>query len=97
MMGSQRGFENVALHERPFVNHIRLFGLFGLAIAAVGAAQPPGGPANRPIPFRGYLHAKPALGETAPDFVLRDLDGKELRLKDLVGKQPIVIEFGSYS
>jgi hypothetical protein len=79
------------------MKHLPLIGLVGLAIASVAVGQPPGGPTGRLDRFRGYLHAKPALGEVAPDFVLRDLDGKELCLKDLVGKQPIVIEFGSYS
>jgi hypothetical protein len=75
------------------MKHLHLIGLLGLAIAPVVVAQP----ADRVDRFRGYLQAKPSLGEAAPDFVLRDLDGKELRLKDFVGKQPIVIEFGSYS
>jgi hypothetical protein len=79
------------------MRHLKWVGLVGLAIAAVAVAQPPGGPTGRLDRFRGYLQAKPALGEAAPDFVLQDLDGKERRLKDLVGKQPIVIEFGSYS
>ena len=79
------------------MKHLHLIGLIGLVLAAGAAAQPPGGPTGRPDRFRGYLQAKPALGEAAPDFVLRDVDGRELRLKDLVGKQPIVIEFGSYS
>ena len=83
--------------ERLFMKHLHLINLVGLAIASVAVAQPPGVPTGRPDRFRGYLQAKPALGEAAPDFVLRDLDGNELSLKDLVGKQPIVIEFGSYS
>jgi cytochrome oxidase Cu insertion factor (SCO1/SenC/PrrC family) len=44
-----------------------------------------------------YLRSRPALAEPAPDFVLRDLDGKEFRLKALAGKRPVVIEFGSYT
>jgi hypothetical protein len=79
------------------MKHLHLIGLIGLATAAVAVAQPPGGQTGRLDRFRGYLQAKPALGDAAPDFVLRDLDGKELCLKGLVGKQPIVIEFGSYS
>ena len=79
------------------MKYLHLIGLFGLAMAAVALPQSPGGPTSRLDRFRGYLQAKPALGEAAPDFVLRNLDGKELRLKDFVGKQPIVIEFGSYS
>jgi hypothetical protein len=41
--------------------------------------------------------ARPALGETASVFVLLDLEGKAFRLKDRMGKRPIVIEFGSYT
>jgi len=73
------------------MKRFQLIALVGLVIGAVANAQPGG--SSR---FSGYLHAKPALGEVAPDFSLRDLDGKRVRLKDLVGK-PIVIEFGSYS
>jgi hypothetical protein len=79
------------------MRNLKWVSLVGLAIAAVAVAQPPRDPTGRPDRFRGYLQAKPALGEVAPDFVVRDLDGKELCLKDLVGKLPIVIEFGSYS
>jgi hypothetical protein len=55
---------------------------------------------NREKPARGvpsYLQARPALGEMAPGFVLRDLEGKEASLKDWLGKRPIVIELGSYT
>jgi hypothetical protein len=79
------------------MKHLHLIGLIGLAIAPVAEAEPPGGATGRPDRFRGYLQAKPALGEAAPDLVLQDLDGKVLRLKDVMGKRPIVIEFGSYS
>jgi cytochrome oxidase Cu insertion factor (SCO1/SenC/PrrC family) len=44
-----------------------------------------------------YLQSRPALGEAASAFVLRDLNGKEFRLKSLAGKRPLVIEFGSYT
>jgi cytochrome oxidase Cu insertion factor (SCO1/SenC/PrrC family) len=74
------------------MKRFQLIALVGLVIGAAANAQPGG--SGR---FSGYLRAKPALGEVAPDFSLRDLDGKQVRLKDLVGKRPIVIEFGSYS
>jgi hypothetical protein len=32
-----------------------------------------------------------------PDFALRDLEGKEVRLSDYRGRMPIVLEFGSSS
>jgi hypothetical protein len=37
----------------------------------------------------------PRVGEVAPDFTLRDLDGKAVRLSDYRGRLPVVIEFGS--
>ena len=40
---------------------------------------------------------KPALGAPAPDFELTDLKGRPVRMKNLIGKKPIVIEFGSYT
>jgi hypothetical protein len=39
----------------------------------------------------------PRVGERAPDFSLRDLDGREVRLSDYRGHMPVVIEFGSLS
>jgi hypothetical protein len=36
-------------------------------------------------------------GDMAPDFALRDLDGKQVRLSDYRGRMPVVIEFGSIS
>jgi cytochrome oxidase Cu insertion factor (SCO1/SenC/PrrC family) len=74
------------------MKYLRLIVVVGLVMGAVAQAQP--SDSGR---FNGYLRAKPALGENAPDFSLRDLDGKEVHLKDLVGKRPIVMEFGSYS
>jgi peroxiredoxin len=36
-----------------------------------------------------------ALVEKAPDFVLRDLNGRKFRLSDFRGKQPVLIIFGA--
>ncbi len=55
-----------------------------------------GGAASAPR-FTQYPQARPALGEAAPNFLLKDLAGKEVRLIDFVGKLPVVIEFGSYT
>ena len=38
---------------------------------------------------------KPAVGELAPDFVLKDVDGRPFHLKDYIGPHFIVLEFGS--
>jgi hypothetical protein len=67
-----------------------------LLTALAHAQRPEERPGRRDRP-RPYFDQRPALGETAPDFVLRDLDGKAFRLKDAVGKRPLVIEFGSYT
>jgi hypothetical protein len=66
-----------------------------MGLAATTVAQPPGKPGKGG--FSQYPQAKPAQGEPAPDFMLYDLDGKAFRLKDVVGKRPVVIEFGSYT
>lgn len=79
------------------MTRLRFFGLCGLllGLAATVGAQPPGKPGKGG--FNQYPQAKPAQGEAAPDFVLHDLDGKALRLKDVLGKKPVVLEFGSYT
>jgi hypothetical protein len=41
-----------------------------------------------------FAHQKPAVGEPAPDFTLREPDGREYRLSEHVGR-PVVLEFGS--
>jgi hypothetical protein len=72
------------------------FGLLWI-MASPGWAQPPGEAAGNSEPFRPMAQTGPRLGEPAPNFVLQDLAGKSVRLRDLVGKRPIVIEFGSYT
>lgn len=40
----------------------------------------------------------PKIGETAPDFMLTDVHGKEtVRLSDFRGKRPVVLLFGSFT
>jgi hypothetical protein len=51
-------------------------------------------PAPLPSPFE---LSHPAVGEVAPEFTLRDVDGKPFRLRDESGKVPVVIEFGSFT
>jgi hypothetical protein len=43
----------------------------------------------------GFDRQVPAVGDLAPDFTLRDIDGHEFRLADHLGRVPIVLEFGS--
>lgn len=39
----------------------------------------------------GALAAAPQVGDAAPDFKLSSTDGTEVSLRDLVGKQAVVI------
>jgi len=42
--------------------------------------------------------AGPNVGEDAPDFALRTLDGKRIvKLSDFEGREPVVLVFGSYT
>lgn len=59
--------------------------------AGPGAAAPPGKQA------RGADRA-PRVGQLAPDFRLKSLDGQsETRLSQFRGKKPVVLFFGSYT
>lgn len=39
------------------------------------------------------LAAQPAVGEFAPDFTVKDVDGVELTLSSLVERGPVVLAF----
>ena len=39
--------------------------------------------------------AAPEVGQDAPDFTLKGLDGKEVTLSNLNGTSPVVLLFGS--
>ncbi len=39
------------------------------------------------------LAATPAVGDVAPDFSVKDVDGKSLRLSALVEQGPVVLGF----
>lgn len=39
------------------------------------------------------LAATPQVGEVAPDFTVKDVDGKELELGKLVERGPVVVAF----
>ena len=45
----------------------------------------------------GSLQPGPSVGEPAPDFALRGLDGNPVRLADLVGPKPVVLVFGNFT
>ena len=44
-----------------------------------------------------FSEQAPAPGEAAPLFELRDLDGRIVRLADLLGDRPVVLQLGSHS
>ena len=39
------------------------------------------------------MSAQPAVGDVAPDFTVKDLDGVELTLSSLVERGPVVLAF----
>jgi thioredoxin-dependent peroxiredoxin len=41
------------------------------------------------------LAAQPKVGDVAPDFVVADTDGKELKLSALVNEGPVILAFFS--
>jgi hypothetical protein len=45
----------------------------------------------------GFMERRPQVGDAAPDFTLGDIDGGAYRLRDHLGRRPVVIEFGSAS
>ena len=62
------------------------------AVPSAASADPVSGPGEAVPPA---VPLRP--GDMAPDFALRDLDGKQVRLSDYRGHMPVVIEFGSIS
>lgn len=45
----------------------------------------------------GAHHPGPMLGEQAPDFQLKDVDGQTHQLKDYVSEKPVVLIFGNFT
>ena len=57
-------------------------GLMSTSIAATGQNSPP------PLPDPTIK-----VGDTAPDFSLRDQNGKQVKLSDFLGKKSVVLAF----
>jgi hypothetical protein len=70
-----------------------LFGALLLLFACGHAAAPSGGG----DPFEDFASIAPRVGELAPAFELRDLDGATVRLSDATARGPVVLVFGSFS
>jgi len=70
------------MHKR-FLSSLLISALFlaGATVAASAADQPP-----TPDP-------KIKVGDTAPEFSLRDQTGKEVKLSDFRGKKNVVLAF----
>ena len=51
-------------------------------------------PLRPPLPVGITLNEK-LVGKPAPDFLLRNLEGKPIHLRELAAQMPVVIEFGS--
>ena len=47
--------------------------------------------------FDEFPNVQPKAGDMAPDFKLKTVDGEVFQLSEAVAKQPVVIEFGSYT
>lgn len=45
----------------------------------------------------GSLQPGPSLGDEAPDFTLKTLDGKDVTLSEEVGDEPVVLVFGNFT
>ncbi len=62
------------------------------ALAACGHASAPA-----PDPWEDFASVTPKVGDAAPGFELRDLDGATVRLSDATARGPVVLVFGSFS
>jgi thiol-disulfide isomerase/thioredoxin len=77
---------------RPFLITIGCcLGVVVLAVAVVVLE-----PHFRTVPPT-FEETAPGVGDSAPDFVLRDADGQAFHLAEHVREKPVVIEFGSLS
>ena len=86
----------------------RLLGLLVFCLlAGLAACTPAATPTSTPTP-PPTLGSTPTLpvvkpqlglevGDTAIDFRLKDLDGTEVSLYDLLADKPVMLEFGSYT
>lgn len=52
---------------------------------------------SRMARFQNFPQTKPALGQPAPQFELRSLEGEVHSLAELLKTKPVVIEFGSFT
>lgn len=86
---------------RRVVLSLVLTSLSVIALLGLGGCESPyPGEPSEMGPEPGRLEAVPSgpslqVGEMAPDFTLRDLEGRPARLSDYRGRMPVLVEFGS--
>ena len=61
----------------------------GVAQQATTPAPQPAAPAQQPAPPKTHLK----VGQPAPEFILTDTEGKQVKLSDFKGKQNVVLAF----
>jgi cytochrome oxidase Cu insertion factor (SCO1/SenC/PrrC family) len=61
----------------------------GVAQQATTPAPQPAAPVQPPAPPKTHLK----VGQPAPEFVLTDTEGKQVKLSDFKGKQNVVLAF----
>jgi hypothetical protein len=100
--GNERPSSRTSTHSRAALLRMILGSLLvasacflGLTLLAAGIVALT--PRNWEVSPPDFAKEKPAVGEAAPDFILRDPDGRDFHLAAEAAKQPVVIEFGSFT
>jgi len=78
-------------HAR-FARHFAIAGALALAVLTGGCFPREAGPE-----LAHFETQAPALGQKAPNFALKDIDGNSVSLDQLIGTKPIVLQLGSHS
>jgi cytochrome oxidase Cu insertion factor (SCO1/SenC/PrrC family) len=68
---------------------VLLLAILALSAFAQQTITPPQAPAQQPAPPKTHLK----VGQAAPEFVLTDTEGKEVKLSDFKGKKNVVLAF----
>lgn len=77
---------------KRFASLILLLGILAVSAFAqqtTTPAQQPAAPTQQPAPPKTHLK----VGQPAPDFILTDTEGKEVKLSDFKGKKNVVLAF----